>query len=318
MHDSISEKLGILETGNHAKHATLLRPRKISLESDNVIRSMVGVFSTQLNRGPRTSTRTWISKAHGLHGTKPKRINPRSRDLLGRLTGAKQIRLFELFRHYALCVYKLMPESLVLVTLKRTVEVIARSLFLISRLREHDIHIEGSGVHNRRSSVIERTTLPTNARQDVLKQAIRTEWASSYNARLGGDLVYPLPHDFDIGIFLNGSSHRARKPLSINSKSPARRNRAFKSYGEKLAAHGKKLMLQKACGTVFTKRLQGIGTNELSKIRPMVCGRRMNGPLLKETDFHSSGSELQGALTASKSATDNIDNDSVRHPTPIS
>ena len=51
-------------------------------------------------------------------------------------------------------------------------------------------------------------------------------------------------------------------------------------------------MLQKACGTIFTKGLQRVGANELSKIRPMVCGGRMSGPLLKEPDFHSSSSEL--------------------------
>ena len=134
MHDSISEEFGILETRNHTKHATLFGPRKISLESDDVIRGMVRVFSAQLNCGPRTSARTWISKAHGFHGPKPKRINPRPRDLLGGLAGAKQICLFELLRHYPLRANKLMPENLVLVTLKRTVKVVAQPLLLISRL----------------------------------------------------------------------------------------------------------------------------------------------------------------------------------------
>ena len=162
MHHSIPEKLGVLEPGDHSEHTLLLAPRQVRLESDKVVCGQVGVLGPELHRRPRPSARAGVGQPHRLQGTEPERIPARPRYLLDRLARAEEVALLELLGDDALRGDQLVVEALVLLSGHRAVEVVTPALFVVARLREHNVPVQRLRIDDWRCGIIEREGVATD------------------------------------------------------------------------------------------------------------------------------------------------------------
>ena len=138
MHDTVTEELGILQTGNHAEHPLLLAEREVRLEPDKIVCGAFRIFRTQLNGGPRTPARTRIRQTHGLHSAESDGIVAGSCNFLGRLTGLEQITALEIFQHNTFGTNERIDECVVFILSEGGIEIIPAPLLVIARLGEHD------------------------------------------------------------------------------------------------------------------------------------------------------------------------------------
>src|SRR4051812_889489 len=86
MNGAEAQKLRVLESWNHPKHALLFRVAKPRLEADEIPHATRAVFHAQLDDGMCPGVRTWVLEADGLQRTESERVASPSRHLLHRHT----------------------------------------------------------------------------------------------------------------------------------------------------------------------------------------------------------------------------------------
>src|SRR6185295_19814465 len=69
MQAAVTQKLGLLKTGNHAKHPLLLPIGQLCLKSNEIVTGAMDIFRPKLDHSIGSSTRFWILKAHRLQRT---------------------------------------------------------------------------------------------------------------------------------------------------------------------------------------------------------------------------------------------------------
>ena len=69
MHNSVAQEFCILKSRYHRKHSFLLRESKMSLESNKVIHSSLGILSSELDNRVPLCTVSLIDKSNRLKRT---------------------------------------------------------------------------------------------------------------------------------------------------------------------------------------------------------------------------------------------------------
>ena len=148
VHHAVSEELGALKAGNHAKHALLLGEREIRLESHQVVRGALRVLGAQLDGGPGAFSGAGVDEAHGLHRAEPDGVMPGARDLLGGLARLEELAPLEILEDDALRAHERIDEDIVLVFGEGGIQVVAAPSLVVARLGKDDVAVDGRRVHD--------------------------------------------------------------------------------------------------------------------------------------------------------------------------
>ena len=144
VHNAVSEKNGVLKSGNHREDPFLFRKCKMSLKADDVEHRSFGIFAPQLDYRIIFFSGFGMSYTDGLQRSEAERILSAARHLLDGHTAFKHLESFallEIVKLCDLCADELEVEGFILFLVHRAIDIIGRSL-LITRSKKRFCHID--------------------------------------------------------------------------------------------------------------------------------------------------------------------------------
>ena len=125
MHHAESHELGLLQPGNHSKHARLLTPLELCLETHEAVVIAREVVLAELHRGIRRTACTRIHQPDRLHRPETQRIDAAMRHHFDRQAPFEELLVVEIMDGRRLGVNERVVELLVLLPRQRAVQVVA-------------------------------------------------------------------------------------------------------------------------------------------------------------------------------------------------
>ena len=125
MHHAEADELGLLQPGDHPKHARLIAPFDLRLEPDEAEVIARQIVLPQLHGGVRLAAGARIDQPDRLHRPEPQRVAPAMRHHLDRQAAFEEPLLVEVVDGRRFGRDQRVVEALVLVARQRTVQIIA-------------------------------------------------------------------------------------------------------------------------------------------------------------------------------------------------
>src|SRR5207244_11117234 len=124
----------MLEAGDHAEDAALLRIRHLRLEADYVEEPTLRVVLAELDAGMRALGGARVDEAHRAHRAEGERVAAPARHLLDRHAALEVDAALELPRRHLLGLRHRLDERMVLLAVERAVDVVLPALAVARRL----------------------------------------------------------------------------------------------------------------------------------------------------------------------------------------
>ena len=246
------------------------------LEADKVVAVGADILLAQLHHGPRCLARARIAQAYRLHGAEAQGVAAAAGENFNRQTAFKIVELLPLFRLGGLGLKQRVKKAIELLAVHGAIDVVCRSL-VPARGHVDAVHVDGVGVDNRRDRVVKGQVAGAGEPLDLAAEGVRRQrtrgedcericrvcfkardcFADDTNQRLGGD----------------GFRDQPRKLDAIDSQGVARRDCGQVCNAKKSRSRPAHLLLQQPGRGVGRFALEGVGTDQLSKIGGLVGWR---------------------------------------------
>ena len=307
VHHAVARELGVLEPGDEAEHAALLREGEVRLEPHEVVAGTVRVLGTQLQRGPWAMPRARVGEPHRLERAEARRVVSLAGDLLDRLARLEQIARLEVAADHALGGHELVDEGVVLLARERRVQVVARigGGVLVAALAEQLRVVERIGHDDRGGGVVEGQVLFAGEPGKRRGQRVGRERPCGHHERIGAlgglnEVDDLLVHEIDERMRLHERGHRLGERRPVDGQRTACGHGMQLGLGVQLRSQLGQLALQHAGRAVGLLAFQGVRAHEFGAASRDMNERGRLRAHFDQTDPHATIGELQGRLAPSE------------------
>lgn len=308
MHLPMPQKLGILQTRNHAKNPRLISKPHVILKADQVVTAGPRVFLPQLNHGIWPPAGTRIAQPHRLHGSEAQSFAAPPRDLFnGQTSFKKRSAVLRNMSRHGVAREQRVDKSFVLLFVERAVHVVVGPVqrLAITGCAKRDRHVDGFRVHNGADAVVEKQ--PLRARQSrnfVGKSGARERPARDYRNGPFGNKRHFFAAQFNERLVLDGLGNFRGENLPVHGQRvPARNARPLRGI-EQQTPEPPQFFLQQPGSAVLLFGFQRIAADELSQMAGLMRFGRPQRPHLIKDGIESGAGDLPGRFTSCQAAPD--------------
>ena len=225
---AVPDELGVLQTRDHAQHASLFGEAHVILKSHQIVAAAPQVFLTKLHRRVWPSSGLRVGQANRFHGPEAKSLTPApSQFFYGKASFEKRRPVFRDVRGHAGPAKKRIHESLVLRFVERAIHVVVTAVdrLAIARSAKSDRHVDGVRFNDRADAVIEEQPVNAGESSNFLRESIARQ-------RSGGDdrnRMFRKARElaaaqFNQRVGFDGACNPVREPLAIHRERVATGN----------------------------------------------------------------------------------------------
>ena len=123
VHNPVTDKFRMSQTGNHAEYAFLLSPFQMRLEPNDIVHRIMLIILPKLYDGIRILSRPRIRQSYRLHRPKPHRVFSPLRHDLNRHASFEDFFIFKSVNRSHLCSAQCSPECLIFLFIHGAVQI---------------------------------------------------------------------------------------------------------------------------------------------------------------------------------------------------
>ena len=298
MHDPVADELRVCQGRDHGKDPFLLREPEMGLEPHQVIHRPGSVVLSQLDHRVGISAGLGIGQAHGLQGPVAEGVLAPAGHDLHRHTAFKDLFVLKAVDRGLLGGGQLPDKGLVLGLIHGAVDII-RSSPVVPGGKPGLVHVDGLRRHQWRGSVVEvQITGPAEVVRDGGGQGLGGQGACGDDDRPfgnGGELRLLHP---DVGVGADFLRHHPGKALPVHSQTAAGLHLCGVGAGENQTVQPPQLLLEEPHGVFQPVSPQGVGADQLRKVRAVMGGGHFQRLHFHQADLQAPLGQLPGGLAS--------------------